>query len=103
DAARARLARLQCDNVEVRVGDGYAGLPERAPFDAIVLTAAPPTLPIALFDQLAEGGRLVAPVGIGDQQVLGRWAKRAQGIAYERLASVRFVPMVHADGPTGQR
>lgn len=98
DAARTRLAELGCSNVDVRIGDGYRGWPERAPFDAIVLTAAPPELPAALLDQLAEGGRLVAPVGIADDQVLGRWTKRAGRVDYETLGAVRFVPLVHSTG-----
>ena len=61
--AQKRLKDLGYDNVTVRVGDGYKGWPEKAPFDAIVVTAAPPEIPQALIDQLAEGGRMVVPVG----------------------------------------
>lgn len=95
DPARERLARLGHANVEVRVGDGYAGWPEHAPFDRIVITAAPPEMPQALVDQLAEGGVLVAPVGAehGVQRLL-RLRKKGGGIEREDLGAVRFVPMV---------
>ena len=96
EAARARLARLGYANVHVRVGDGYKGWPEKAPFDRIILTAAPPELPAALVEQLAPGGVLVAPVGDLDKvQELYRYRKGADGkLSKEELGSVRFVPMV---------
>jgi protein-L-isoaspartate(D-aspartate) O-methyltransferase len=92
-AAAARLEELGYDNVQVRIGDGYRGWPDQAPFDAIVVTAAPPEVPQALVDQLADGGRMVVPVGTSYQELLviekkdGKVTKRA-------LAPVRFVPMV---------
>jgi protein-L-isoaspartate(D-aspartate) O-methyltransferase len=92
--AAERLARLGYRNVTVRAGDGYRGWPEKAPFDAVIVTAAPPEIPQPLLDQLAVGGRLVAPIGpeYGDQRlvVVERTAK-----GYERsvVAGVRFVPM----------
>lgn len=92
-AAMARLAALNVTNVHLRIGDGYAGWPEEAPFDRILLTAAPPELPSALAEQLVEGGLLVAPVG-ADQQLLVRYTKHGQALAAERLGAVRFVPMV---------
>jgi protein-L-isoaspartate(D-aspartate) O-methyltransferase len=91
--AKERLARLGYDNVEVRIGDGYQGWPEHAPFDRIILTAAPPRLPEALVEQLGEGGLLVAPVGDLEQRLV-RWTKRDGRLEKEDLASVRFVPMV---------
>jgi protein-L-isoaspartate(D-aspartate) O-methyltransferase len=95
EVARERLAWLGHDNVEVRVGDGYRGWPERAPFDRIVVTAAPPELPQALVDQLAEGGILVAPVGEqGRVQRLLRLRKTGGVVSREDLGAVRFVPMV---------
>jgi protein-L-isoaspartate(D-aspartate) O-methyltransferase len=95
DAARERLRALGYRNVDVRTGDGYAGWPERAPFDRILLTAAPPTIPRALYDQLAEGGLLVAPVGEArGSQRLVRWRKEASGPVKEDLGAVVFVPMV---------
>lgn len=95
DTARERLARLGYANVEVRVGDGYRGWPEQAPFDRILLTAAPPEVPQALVDQLAEGGILVAPVGPeGTTQRLLRVRKERGRITREDLGLVMFVPMV---------
>jgi protein-L-isoaspartate(D-aspartate) O-methyltransferase len=92
-AAQERLARLGYRNVHVRIGDGYRGWPEAAPFDRIMLTAAPADVPQALVDQLRPGGILVAPVG-DDLQVLVRWTKTGAGMEKERLGGVRFVPMV---------
>ena len=91
--ARERLAALGYDNVIVRIGDGYAGWPEQAPFDRIILTAAPPEMPSALVEQLREGGIVVAPVG-EEEQWLYRWTKRGGKLEEERLGAVRFVPMV---------
>jgi len=95
DAAE-RLSRLGYDNVQVRIGDGYKGWPDEAPFDAVIVTAAPETVPQALVDQLAEGGRMVLPVGVGVQELL--LIEKKNGKAVERhITSVRFVPMVHGD------
>jgi protein-L-isoaspartate(D-aspartate) O-methyltransferase len=92
--AAASLARLGY-GPELRIGDGWAGWPDAAPFDAIVVTAAPPEIPPALVDQLAPGGRLVVPVGVGHQQLVV--ARRAgRGVTVERLFGVRFVPMTGA-------
>jgi len=96
NSARERLKRLHYLNVTVRVGDGYKGWPEHAPFDRIVLTAAPPEIPRALIDQLVDGGILVAPVG-EREQVLVRWIKRGGAMEKEELGLVRFVPMVRGD------
>lgn len=93
--ARARLDELGYRNVVTKVGDGYRGWPEKAPFDRIILTAAPPEVPAALVEQLAKGGVLVAPVG-ERQQSLVRWQKRAGRLDKEVLGAVRFVPMVPA-------
>jgi protein-L-isoaspartate(D-aspartate) O-methyltransferase len=98
EQARVRLRELGYTNVHVRAGDGYKGWPERAPFDRIILTAAPDDVPQALFDQLAEGGVLVAPVGpSGWRQRLLRYRKTAGRISSEDLGAVRFVPMVPGD------
>ena len=96
DAARRRLEELRYGNVEVRIGDGYKGWPEKAPFDAIVVTAAAPRVPQALLDQLKPGGRMVIPVGgEGGMQYLKLLVKRADGGADEkRVLPVRFVPLV---------
>lgn len=94
EAARARLAALGHANVSVRIGDGYRGWPEEAPFDRIILTAAPPELPKALLAQLKEGGILVAPIGEDGDQRLRRFRKTAGALAEEDLGPIRFVPMV---------
>jgi len=97
-AATERLARLGYKNVVVRLGNGYKGWPEQAPFDRIILTAAPPELPQALLDQLKRGGRLVAPVGGSPlDQELVVVEKDAEGRLRRRsVFGVRFVPMVTA-------
>ena len=97
--ADERLRRLGYANVHVRAGDGYAGWPEHAPFDRVIVTAAPERVPAALFEQLADGGVLVAPVG-GErrEQKLVRYRKRGGHVEAQDLGYVRFVPMVHGDG-----
>jgi protein-L-isoaspartate(D-aspartate) O-methyltransferase len=93
-SARDTLARLGYRNVTVRQGDGYKGWPERAPFDAIMLTAAPPEIPQALLDQLAKGGRLVAPVGGWLNQELVVVDKHPDGtLRLWTEGGVSFVPM----------
>ena len=79
-------------NVFTRCGDGYAGWPEHAPFDAIILTAAPPEIPRPLIDQLAIGGKLIAPVGKFVQDLI-LMTRTEKGIKEEKLIGVRFVPM----------
>jgi protein-L-isoaspartate(D-aspartate) O-methyltransferase len=92
--ARATLARLRYGpSVEVREGNGWEGWPEQAPFDAIVVTAAPRTVPEALKSQLGDGGRLVIPVG-GDVQELRLLTRRGATFEEKRLLMVRFVPLV---------
>lgn len=95
-AARAEqtLRRLGFDNIVFRVGDGHAGWPEAAPFDAIVVTAAPAEVPQALLDQLAVGGRLVIPVGDADQELL-EITRSPTGFRRRSVFPVRFVPMTH--------
>jgi protein-L-isoaspartate(D-aspartate) O-methyltransferase len=90
--AKVDLARLGYKNVFVREGDGYRGWPEKAPFDGIIVTAAPPTIPQPLLDQLKVGGRLVVPVGVDVQQLV-RITRTESGFREERLVPVRFVPM----------
>jgi protein-L-isoaspartate(D-aspartate) O-methyltransferase len=92
--AAADLARLGCTNVVTRAGDGYAGWPEAAPFDAILVTAAPDHVPDALVEQLAVGGRMVIPVGPrGGVQNLLLLEKTAEGVTRESLMPVAFVPL----------
>jgi len=91
DAAEV-LHRLGYRNIRFRIGDGYEGWPERAPFDGIIVTAAPETIPQPLIDQLKEGGRIVCPVG-GLNQDLIVLEKGASGITRRSTIPVRFVPM----------
>jgi protein-L-isoaspartate(D-aspartate) O-methyltransferase len=94
--ASGRLADLGCKNVTVRIGDGYQGWKEAAPFDIILVTAAPEQVPQALMDQLAPAGRMVVPVGpAGGIQSLQLLTKGADGSTTRReVLPVRFVPMV---------
>lgn len=92
EAAKQRLALLGYDNVHVRCGDGFLGWSEVAPFDAIVITCAPPKVPQPLIDQLADGGRLVVPLG-EDFQMLTLFIKREGELARTSVVPVRFVPM----------
>jgi protein-L-isoaspartate(D-aspartate) O-methyltransferase len=92
-AAAKTLRELGYSNVTVRQGDGYKGWPEEAPFDGIIVTAAPPEVPQALIAQLCKGGRLVAPVG-STWQELTLIEKKADGTIIRRFAGdVSFVPM----------
>lgn len=93
DRARRTLDELDYTNVHVRTGDGYGGWPEEAPFDRILGAAAPESVPPALFDQLADGGILVMPVGLWDQE-LRVLQKRRDAIDTLSTLPVRFVPMV---------
>jgi len=95
-SARARLTALGYANVTVRVGDGYKGWPEQAPFDVILVTAGAPFIPPALLEQLAPGGRMVIPVGDEyGNQVLKLVTKDKSGkIRTEDVMGVRFVPLV---------
>jgi protein-L-isoaspartate(D-aspartate) O-methyltransferase len=99
EEARARLARLGYSTVTVRHGDGYAGWPEEAPFEAIVVTAAADSIPPALLEQLAPRGRLVMPVGDPDsEQQLVLVQKDAAGrLASRELFPVRFVPLLRGE------
>jgi protein-L-isoaspartate(D-aspartate) O-methyltransferase len=94
--ARTRLDTLGYDNAVVRTGDGYKGWPDRAPFDAIVVTAAPEAIPPPLIDQLAPGGRMIVPVGpTGGTQQLTLVTKSTNGAVSKRtLTPVRFVPFL---------
>jgi len=92
ERAKRDLARLGISNVQLRVGDGYQGWPEHAPFDAIIVTAAPGHVPQPLIDQLAVGGRMVLPVGRWSQELI-LLRRTSEGIEREKLIDVRFVPM----------
>ena len=99
ERAARDLERLHYDNVTVRVGDGYAGWPEHAPFDAIIVTAAPEEVPQPLVDQLAVGGRMVIPVGAQDEvQTLQVLTKQDDGVVtVSNVIAVRFVPFTRDD------
>jgi protein-L-isoaspartate(D-aspartate) O-methyltransferase len=95
DAARARLETLGYRNVEVRLGDGLMGAPDRAPFDRIIITAACETVPETLVEQLATGGVMVLPLGPhGSPQNLVKLTKSADSLHQEELLAVRFVPLL---------
>jgi protein-L-isoaspartate(D-aspartate) O-methyltransferase len=99
-AAAKRLATAGYANVEVRIGDGYAGWPEKAPFDGIVVTAAAPQVPPALVAQLKPGARLVIPVGAHDgaQELLVLTKRADGGVDRRSVLPVRFVPLVPGGG-----
>lgn len=102
-AARARenLAACGLDDIDVVVGDGTRGLPDHAPFDGIVISAAAAEVPPALGDQLAVDGRLVAPVGPPGRQEVWSFRRRDAGLERDRrLTAVRFVPLVAGDDPS---
>ena len=95
DAARGRLAALGCDNVDIIVGDGFGGVPDRAPFDRIIVTAAAEEVPKALTQQLDDGGVMLLPLGPqSGTQHLVKLTKSAGRLARETLLTVRFVPLV---------
>jgi protein-L-isoaspartate(D-aspartate) O-methyltransferase len=94
--AAKTLKRLHFDNVHVKVGDGYLGWPEQAPFDKIIVTCSPEKVPQALSDQLKEGGRIVIPVGERYQQTLYRLKKTDGKLVSEVLLPTMFVPMTGA-------
>lgn len=104
DTARERLASLGIENAEVRVADGSLGAPAAAPFDAIAVHAAMPSTPETLLAQLAPGGRLVAPVASGFEEVLIQYRRRPEEVegelSYEEspIAPCRFVPLIGARG-----
>ena len=97
-SARETLERLGYKNVHVRFGNGYLGWPEQAPFDRVMVTAAPDAVPQALIDQLKVGGLMAIPVGVGDQEL--RILRRTEkGLETLRTLPVRFVPMTGKPKP----
>jgi len=96
--AARELASLGVRNVELAVGDGSLGIPERGPFDAIAVHATAPAPPPALLAQLADGGRLVVPIAAGDADVLTLLRRQGNGIATESLGPCRFVPLIGEEG-----
>jgi len=98
ERARALLSSLGYRNVRTRVGDGYLGWPEQAPFDRIIVTAAPDHVPPPLVEQLAVGGRMVIPVGSWSQDIV-ILSKTNSGVVERRTIAVRFVPLTRAPKP----
>lgn len=92
--AAERLRALRLNNVRLHYGDGYLGWAEQAPFDAVLVTAAPREVPQALLDQLAVGGRLVVPVGESNVQELKVYDRTADGLEVQTVEYVRFVPLL---------
>ncbi len=102
DQARENLARAGVTGVQVVVGDGTEGYPPEAPYDAIIVTAASPGVPQPLIDQLAEGGRLIAPVGPRECQDLIKLVKREGRVESIPLGGVCFVPLIGQFGWRGE-
>ena len=100
EQARRALAEAGYERVEVRIGDGTLGVPERAPFDGIAVAAAAPSVPEALYGQLAPGGRLVVPVGSRRDQQLEIVTRGPHGRVVRKTVPCRFVPLVGAAGFT---
>jgi len=94
--ARRRLKQLDLHNISTRHGDGWQGWQARAPFDAIIVTAAPAEIPVALLSQLDDGGVMVLPVG-DEQQVLKRVRRRGGDYVIDTVEPVRFVPLVKGE------
>jgi protein-L-isoaspartate(D-aspartate) O-methyltransferase len=93
ERAMEDLKRLSMENVHVRIGDGYLGWPEAAPFDAVIVTCAPDHIPRPLVDQLREGGRMIIPVGESADQELYLLEKQGGEVVTRSVLAVRFVPM----------
>lgn len=93
DKARSRIKNLKLSNIKLHHADGNFGLEREAPFDAILVTAAPEKIPTSLFEQLAEGGRLIIPIG-GEQQMLSIFDKQDGKMVQTDIAPVRFVPLL---------
>ncbi len=94
EQAEKVFAQLGYDNIVISVGDGTLGWPEHSPYEAIIVTAAAPDVPQPLMEQLADGGRLVAPVGSRWSQVLAKVKRQGETLAKEHLTAVAFVPLV---------
>jgi protein-L-isoaspartate(D-aspartate) O-methyltransferase len=94
--AKRRLRNLDIYNVSTKHGDGWQGWPSKAPFDAIIVTAAAASMPTALFEQLSDGGKLVIPIGEDEQQLM-RIVKIGDSYKAEAVEMVRFVPLVAGD------
>jgi protein-L-isoaspartate(D-aspartate) O-methyltransferase len=100
--AREILRQLGLRNISLLVGDGTLGWREHSPYDAILVSAGSPTVPQPLLDQLAEGGRLVVPIGDRDIQQLVMYRRRGERIEKRDVAAVRFVPLIGTHGWDGE-
>lgn len=98
EQAQGTLKELQYRNIAFRIGDGSLGWPEAAPFDAIIVTCAAPLVPPPLIEQLADGGRMVVPIGPRGYQDLVLVRKRGAEVTQDRLAPVAFVPLIGEHG-----
>jgi protein-L-isoaspartate(D-aspartate) O-methyltransferase len=96
--ASGLFSDLGYKNIHTKIGDGYMGWPEHAPFDAIIVTCSPTKIPEPLKNQLAEGGRMIIPVGSYPSQTLVLLEKRKGKIKQQKILPVRFVPMIDEDG-----
>ena len=94
EQARRRLQTLKIRNVVTKHADGGLGLPEYAPYDGIIVTAAPAGIPLALVEQLRTGGRMILPIGQRDQQALVRVVRNEEGYTHELIERVSFVPLL---------
>jgi protein-L-isoaspartate(D-aspartate) O-methyltransferase len=101
DLARENLQKVNSSGIEIILCDGTLGWPSNAPYDGIIITAATPSVPAPLLEQLAEGGRLVAPVGPAQMQDLIRLTKVQGEVISEKFCSVRFVPLIGEFGWKG--
>ena len=97
-SAEISLRKLGYANVHIHIGDGSKGLPEFSPYDGIIVTAAAPSAPQKLLDQLADGGRLVIPVGSRGNQFLELWQRQGESFSCENILSVAFVPLIGDEG-----
>ena len=98
ESAQQKLSSLGITNVQVHIGDGTLGLPEQAPFQAIMVTAAAPKAPQSLLDQLVDGGRLVIPVGGKYSQRLEVWRRKGSRFKRKTITAVAFVPLLGDEG-----
>lgn len=99
EQAHALLKKLRYVNIHTRIGDGRQGWMEAAPFDVIILTAAPNDVPPALLQQLREGGRMILPLASQENQSLIKITKKTDGLDYQELLKVKFVPLTGKEEP----
>lgn len=98
DAAANVLNEMGIENVKVHHADGTKGWPENAPYDAIIVAASAPVVPQPLLQQLADGGRMILPVGVAWGQILQLWRRKGDNFDYDELVPVAFVPLIGEHG-----